>query len=160
MIHIPTAIQGVELRQLAAADAQAFYDLVQSSRAFLTRYGDYQDIVDSSLADIAASLSALPDDYLGMGIWRGDEFMGQVDLNPVAPGELVLGYWLGEAYTGQGIMSAACQALIDYALQALPVTAFWAGVRHANHQSAAVVERLGFTVYEELPDRKRYRKLV
>jgi ribosomal-protein-serine acetyltransferase len=95
-----------------------------------------------------------------MGIWRGEELMGRVDVGEVAPGAYVLGYWLGEEYTGHGYMTAACRAIMDYARQIWAVKEFWAGVRHVNVESIAVVERLGFSVFEEFPERKRYRLVV
>ena len=157
--NLPTTIPDIELRPLTSRDAAEYYDLVQRNISFLTQYGDYEDLIRSTLADIKASFSSPPGDALRMGIWRGEALMGRVDLNPVAPGVYVLGYWLGEEFTGHGYMTAACRALIDYARSTWTVSAFWAGVRHANQESAAVVERLGFSVYEELPDRKRYRLL-
>ena len=107
--------------------------------------------------EIEEIFSSPADFYLRMGIWKGEELMGQVDLNQAAPGVFVLGYWLGEKYTGHGYMTAACCAVMNYARRTWPVKEFWAGVRHANVKSAAVVDRLGFAIYEELPDRKRYR---
>ena len=49
------------------------------------------------------------------------------------------------------------RALINYARGARGASEFWAGGRHANLESVRMVERLGFSVYEALPDRKRYR---
>lgn len=158
--NLLTAIPGVALRPLAAKDAPLLYDLVSRSQAHLTQYGDYQELVELSLAEIQSSLSAPPGESLRMGIWRGAELIGRVDLNPVAPGVYVLGYWLGAAYTGHGYMTAACRTLMDYASQTRAVREFWTGVRQANRKSAAVVERLGFTIYEELPDHIRYRLVL
>jgi RimJ/RimL family protein N-acetyltransferase len=154
---LSTGIPGLTLRMLTGADARAFYDLVQANRAYLTRYGDYLDLVGTTLADLENYFSTPPGDYLRMGVWRDQTLVGRVDLNPVAPGVLVLGYWICEAYAGHGYATAACRALIETTRAKRPGNVFWAGVRHENVSSAAVVEKLGFTVVEELPDRKRYR---
>ena len=135
----------------------AFFNLVNRNRVYLTQYGDYKDLVQMTLVEIEGTFSIQLGAYLRMGLWRGMELMGQVDLNPVAPGVFVLGYWLGEEFTGQGYMTSACRAIMDYAKQTRAVKEFWAGVRPANLKSAAVVERLGFSIFEELPDRIRYR---
>jgi RimJ/RimL family protein N-acetyltransferase len=154
---LQTGISGVELRDLKRQDAMAFFNLVNRNHIYLTHYGDYNDLVKMTLAEIERTFSIQLGAYLRMGLWRGMELMGQVDLNPVEPGVFVLGYWLGEEFTGHGYMTAACRAIMDYARQTRAVKEFWAGVRHGNLKSAAVVERLGFSVLEELPDRKRYR---
>ena len=154
--NLPTGIPGVELRELTVQDAEAFFDLVQRNRAFLTRYGDYTDLVTKTREEIARDMAPPPAANLRMGIWREGEFMGLVNLYEAAPGIFVLGFWLGEAFTGHGYMTAACQALMVYARRTHTGKQFWAGVRHANFESAAVMERLGFAVYEALPDRKRY----
>jgi RimJ/RimL family protein N-acetyltransferase len=156
-ITLSTSRPGIVLRRLCAADARAYFDLIQRSRAFLTRYGDYSEMAAASLEEHAANLAALPDGSLKMGIWAQYELAGEVDLNEAAPGQWVLGYWLGGQFCGRGIMSAACQALLAYALQNREVEAFWAGVRHENIESAALMARLGFEVFEVLPERKRYR---
>ena len=154
---LPTTIPGVELRELTGGDSTNFYNLVSRNRVYLTQNGDYEDLVKLTRLEIEEIFSSPADFYLRMGIWKGEELMGQVDLNQAAPGVFVLGYWLGEKYTGHGYMTAACCAVMNYARRTWPVKEFWAGVRHANVKSAAVVDRLGFAIYEELPDRKRYR---
>ncbi len=155
ILALPTAIPGVTLRQLTGQDTAAYYTLIQKNRAFLTRYGDYQELVQLTAAGINGNFSTPTEQALRMGIWQGQALAGQVDLTPVAPGVFVLGFWLGQAHTGQGIMPTACKAILEYACQTRPVKEFLAGVRLANVESAAVVERFGFSVYEILPDRKR-----
>jgi ribosomal-protein-serine acetyltransferase len=154
---LPTSIPGVELRELTSRAAVAIFDLVARNRAHLTRFGDYEDLTASTLEDLEVDLSDSPDGSLRMGIWRGNEMMGRVDLNRVAPRTFVLGYWIGAEYTGNGYVTEACRALMDHSRRALDATEFWAGVRHVNHASAGVVRRLGFSVFEELATRTRYR---
>jgi ribosomal-protein-serine acetyltransferase len=145
---------------LKRQDAMTFFNLANRNRVYRTQYGDYHDLVKMSLAEIERTFSIQLGAYLRMGLWRGMELMGQVDLNPVAPGVFVLGYWLGEEFIGHGYMTAACGAIMDYARQTRAVKEFWAGIRPANLKSAAVAERLGSSVFEELSDRKRYRLLM
>ena len=155
--RLGTAIASVELRELTARDSSVYLDLVQRNRGWLTRYGDYQDLVNCTLPDIESDFAKRPNGALRMGIWRGKDLMGRVDVAEVAPGAFVLGYWLGEEYTGHGYMTEACRVIMDYASRTRLVKEYWAGVRHVNLESIAVVERLGFSVYERLPERNRYR---
>jgi len=153
----PTAISGVELRELTGGDALAFYELVHRNRRHLTQYGDYRDLAASTLQDVESYFADPPDNNIRMGIWRrADELMGRVDLSPVAPGAFVLGYWIGSEYTGCGYVTGACRTLMDYATRELGAIDFWAGVTHGNRKSAAVLERLGFCFVERLEKHTRF----
>jgi len=155
-LSLTTSIQGLELREISEADSDVFYDLVQRNRVFLTRYGDYEELVCKTREEIRSEFAAPTPHDLRMGLWREEEFIGLLNMHEADPGIWVLGYWLGEAYTGRGWMTSACRALMEYVRSTRPVKEFWAGVRHANIESAALMERLNFSIYEELPDRKRY----
>ena len=152
-----TSFPGVDLRELTTRDARAFFDLVRRNREHLTQFGDYEDFAASTLKEIEAYFADPPDVNVRMGIWQGDALMGRVDLAPVDPHTFVLGYWIGSECTGRGYATEACQTLIDYARLAFGATDFWAGVKQVNLKSAALVSRLGFTAYEELPTHTRYR---
>jgi RimJ/RimL family protein N-acetyltransferase len=71
----------------------------------------------------------------------------------VHPGEGVerhsaeLGYWLGRAYWGEGIATAAVNALVPHALRELALYRLHARVFDDNRASMRVLERCGF-VYE------------
>lgn len=155
--RLPTELSGVELRELAGPDAEALHSLVARNRAHLTEFGDYEDLVASSLEDLRGYFADPPDENLPMGIWRGTELMGRVDLVPVDPPDFGLGYWLGAEYCGRGYATAAVRALIGYSRQAFEVSAVWTGVKEANVKSRAVLERVGFSVVEVRPTHIRYR---
>lgn len=55
-----------------------------------------------------------------------------------------VGYWLGEAYWGQGIMSAALQQLVAYAFSETEAQRLYAGVFEHNKGSARILEKNGF----------------
>lgn len=154
---LPTELSDVELRELTGRDAEALHSLVARNRVHLTEFGDYEELVASSLDDLRGYFADPPDENLRMGIWRGAELMGRVDLVPVDPPDFGLGYWLGAEYCGHGYATAAVRALIDYSRQAFEVSAVWAGVRETNVKSRAVLERVGFSVVEVLPTHVRYR---
>lgn len=68
----------------------------------------------------------------------------------VRPGEGVeghsadLGYWLGRAYWGEGIATAAVSALVPHALRELSLYRLQARVLDGNEASMKVLERCGF----------------
>jgi ribosomal-protein-serine acetyltransferase len=81
------------------------------------------------------------------GIWLGGELTGQVALMDLHPWNrrATLGYYLGAAYQGRGLMTRACRLAIRYAFDEWEVHRIEAPIATANRRSRAVVERLGFT---------------
>ena len=67
-----------------------------------------------------------------------------------------IGYWLAEAYWGQGITTDAVRAFVKYAFEELQVLRLTAYVLEFNAASARVLEKNGFTLEGSL--RKHFRK--
>ncbi len=55
-----------------------------------------------------------------------------------------LGYWLGEAYQGHGLITRAARALTDYALNDLKLNRIELRCATGNLRSCAVAKRLGY----------------
>lgn len=55
-----------------------------------------------------------------------------------------VGYWLGEAYWGRGIMSDAVEALAEYVFAHTPILRLFASVFEFNEPSMRVLEKAGF----------------
>ena len=107
------AVDDVALRQLSLADTDAYYSLVDRNRGHLTCHGDYTFAVDATPELIRNQLTEIPRETTAFGIWVGDDLAGRVDLIRHTPERFGLGYWLGEAFTGRGIATAAVAAAID-----------------------------------------------
>ena len=160
-IILPTSNPDVELRELTAADADAFFDIVQQNNVWLTRYGDYQELIKMTSKDIAVEFSNQDEKGpLRMGIWHDNKLVGRVDVSPVAPETYTVGYWISERCSCRGYVTSSCRAIMGYVTRTRKVREYWAGVRNINLESIAIVERLGFSIYEQLPERKRYRLLL
>lgn len=56
-----------------------------------------------------------------------------------------MGYWLGKDYQGKGIMTKACQCLIDYAFDNWQMNRIEIRVDVKNTRSRALAKRIGFT---------------
>jgi RimJ/RimL family protein N-acetyltransferase len=56
-----------------------------------------------------------------------------------------IGYWLGEAYWGRGIVTAAVRAMTEYIFANFDVCRIYAGVFEWNPGSMRVLEKAGFT---------------
>jgi len=55
-----------------------------------------------------------------------------------------VGYWLGEAFWGQGIMSEVLPLLVDYAFSRFDICRMYAGIFAWNPASGRVLEKAGF----------------
>ena len=76
-----------------------------------------------------------------------DEPIGAIDFHPAtrpeAIGHVVLGYWLGEPYWGNGYIPEAGRAMLDMAFS-LGAREIWVSHFADNHQSRRVIHKLGF----------------
>jgi ribosomal-protein-alanine N-acetyltransferase len=55
-----------------------------------------------------------------------------------------LGYWMGEAHAGQGLMASAVRAIIDHAFGALALRRIEAACLPHNERSIRLLEHIGF----------------
>lgn len=89
----------------------------------------------------------------GEGIWavtlRGDELpVGCVGLKPTAAVEAdepELGYWIGRAYWGQGLIPEACEAVLERCFTSPGAARVWCGHYEGNEKSRRVMEKCGFS---------------
>lgn len=128
----------------STADVDAYYSLVDRNRDHLTRHGDYSFAIDATPELIRDQLTEIPRETTAFGIWVGDDLAGRVDLIRHTSKRFGLGYWIGEAFTGRGVATAAIAAAIAYARDQYGATDVFAGVTHGNDRSADLLTRLGF----------------
>lgn len=62
-----------------------------------------------------------------------------------------LGYWIGEAYWGQGIVTEAVNYMIQYTFERFDVVRIYAGVFEGNTGSQKVLQKAGFTLESIIP---------
>jgi len=84
--------------------------------------------------------------YSAQIIYRG-RVAGQVGYNELnwSNSKTEIGYWLGSAFQGHGIMTRACRALVNHAFHELKLNRVEIKCAVGNGRSRAVPERLGFT---------------
>ena len=144
MILLATNIDRLELRELRETDAHVYYAVVDRNRQHLSKYGDYPDERDATLASVIAYFADPTDRNIRLGIWHDGALIGRVDLTPVAPSRYAIGYWLDHAHCGHGYGTSACAAAIGHAHRVLGATDIFAGVTHCNERSISLLHRLGF----------------
>lgn len=109
-------------------DAFPFPYTLDDAERWLLRAND--DSVERSYA-IAAAGEVIG----GIGLKR------EFDVNRLST---EVGYWLGEAFWGRGIATAAVRALTAWAFRELDVVRIWGGVFSTNKASCRVLEKAGY----------------
>lgn len=143
---------GIELRLLEERHASAAFALMDRDREHLREWlafvdktrteEDWRKFVRASLDQFAAT------EGFTAGIWEGDRFMGVIGTKPIdwLNGKVELGYWIGHAYQGKGIMTDACRVVLAYLFRELRLNRVEIACATGNARSAAIPRRLGFTL--------------
>ncbi|MHB9108357.1 MAG: GNAT family N-acetyltransferase [Armatimonadota bacterium] len=136
-----------ELRLLEPRHAEEQYALIDGNREHLERWLGWNcQSADERRASITSMLVDLGETgSFPAGLWYRGEPAGMIRLNPIHRGCTSLGYWLGEAYQGKGLVTLGCRALIHHAFANLGAYRIEIGTALENTRSQAVAERLGFT---------------
>lgn len=141
---------GTELRLLQEQDAPRLFELTEAGRPYLREWLPWVDgtrKVEDSLRFVRmASRQMEENNGFHMGIWHGGELVGVIGYNYVSwpKRQTELGYWLGQAYQGQGLMTLACRGMINHAFDTMKLLRVEIHCAVGNQKSRAIPERLGF----------------
>ena len=139
---------GAVLRRLTMDDLDAIWTLVNAERERVGRWMPWIELTNSIDDERAwlTTVTADPQNLEGGGLFVDGSYAGGVGLTIGAFGiDGEIGYWIGSAHEGRGLVTAACRALIDIGFRerGLHRITIRAGVE--NVRSRAIPERLGFT---------------
>ncbi|MFF3025222.1 GNAT family N-acetyltransferase [Gottfriedia sp. NPDC057948] len=144
--------EDVSLRMLNINDAEEFYNLTISSKAYLKEWLGWLDFIES-VEDTVQNINARLKSFVDNGgiprsfaiIYKG-EIAGTIGFTDINKSNKIgtIGYWLGEHFQGKGIMSKAFKSLIDYGFKDLGLNKIEVSVAVANNKSRALPERFGF----------------
>lgn len=146
-IHVD---EDLELRVLRPDHAENLFRLVDRNRPHLRRWLPWVDATrsaDDILAFIERSTEQLRrNDGFQSGIWYRGSLVGVAGYHywDARARKTELGYWLSEDAQGKGIMTRACGALVDYAMEKLGLNRVEVRTAAGNARSRAVPVRLGF----------------
>ncbi len=139
-----------ELRLLEERHAEELHALGERNRAHLRVWLPWVDsnrTVEDRKNFIRGALKQFAgNNGFQAGIWHEGRLAGVVGYHAVDwPNRATtLGYWLGEEFQGQGLMTAACRALVDHAIEELGLNRVSVACATENRKSRAIPERLGF----------------
>ena len=141
---------GVTLRLLEECDAEALFALIDANRARLRQWlpwVDNEQSPDTTRRFLRSAQRQLEDNRGGQYvIVEHGQLAGVLGQHPIdwANRTANVGYWLGAAYEGCGLMTRACRALVTYAFREQGLHRVEIRAAPANRRSRAIPERLGF----------------
>lgn len=131
--------------------AEDLFQLIDKNRNHLGRWLSFPKRtknVEDSAAFIQKSLIRLSENNgYWAGIWHQGMIAGSIGFLYIDwnARKTEIGYWLGEEFTGKGLVTKAAKRFIDHAFQDLDLRKVEIGVAANNVKSRAIPLRLGFT---------------
>jgi ribosomal-protein-serine acetyltransferase len=140
-----------ELRLLQTADAQELFAVTNLNRTHLRQWLPWLDSIQdvtNTRNFIESTLEQFTDRQgLVAAVCYDRRIVGTIGFNRIERQNRVgyIGYWLGQSHQGQGIMTASCQSLMNYAFTVLNLNRLVITCATENNRSQAIPLRLGFT---------------
>jgi len=146
--------RGVYLRMPVMGDYAVWTSLREKSRDFLTPWEPTWPEDDLTRVAFRRRIrryqqEVQDDQGYAFFMFREDDdrLLGGLALSNMRRGvaqACTLGYWMGEAYAGQGYMSAGVRALIPFVFDTLRLHRLEAACMPTNQASIRILERAGF----------------
>ena len=140
-----------ELRLLQTADAEELFALTNVNRTHLRQWLPWLDSIQdvtNTRNFIESTLEQFMDRQgLVAAICYDRHIVGTIGFNRIERQNRIgyIGYWLGRSHQGQGIMTASCHSLINYAFTILNLNRLVITCATENARSRAIPLRLKFT---------------
>ncbi|EJY55698.1 GCN5-like N-acetyltransferase [Alicyclobacillus hesperidum URH17-3-68] len=142
--------EDTQLRLLEVRDADQLFALLDQSRSYLREWLPFVDGT-RTVQDIECFIQSGLQKYASnngveLGIWYRGELAGVLGLHYINWSHRLtsVGYWIGERFQGNGIMTNSCRTLIDILFKEYELNRVEIRVAPQNLKSRAIPERLGF----------------
>lgn len=142
--------EDLSLKLIELKDAERVFELTDNSREYLKEWLPWLDFttkVEDTTAFIKNGLKNFPENKsLNTVILFKGDIVGLAGFNEInwSNKTAYIGYWLGEQYQGNGIMTRVAKALTEYALTELKLNKVEIRAAVENKKSRSIPERLGF----------------
>jgi ribosomal-protein-serine acetyltransferase len=135
------------VRSFAVDDAPALFALIEAERERLDQWfpwtANVSTVEDQRVWIEACLASATGHD--GNGIWAGGQVAGTIGMSvSLLENSGEIGYWLGSAFEGRGLMTRACERMLAFGFEDLRLHRITIRTATHNERSRAVAQRLGF----------------
>jgi ribosomal-protein-alanine N-acetyltransferase len=138
---------GFTLRSWRMSDAAPLQHLADNPNIAANLYDRFASPYTISDAEFFISLHIDEQPATTFVIDVDSKFAGTIGIdfrNDVFVRSPLFGYWLGEDYWGQGIMTQAARLVVQYAFKTFDIICMQAGVFSSNPASMRVLEKSGF----------------
>lgn len=140
----------IVLKLLDINHADKLCELTDSCRPYLKEWLPWVD-GSKCVEDVKAFINITKNQFVSnngfqAGIWYKGSIAGVIGFHSMnwSHKSTSLGYWLGERYQGNGVMTKSCKAFVDYAFGELKLNRVEVRCGEGNSRSRAIPERLGF----------------
>lgn len=147
-VHIDTETY---IAILEPRHAGELYKLISKSRESIGKWLSFPqktNQVEDSLAFIKSSLNRLSENNgYWAGIWHKGKIAGSIGFLYIDwdARKTEIGYWLGDEYTGRGLVTKSVNQFIAHSFSDLDLRKIEINVASENSKSRSIPERLGFT---------------
>jgi ribosomal-protein-serine acetyltransferase len=143
---------GICLTLLEERHTDQLFELIERNRSHLREWMpwlDWNTTTADSRGFIKGSLERFAiGNGFDAGIWYEGVLAGIIGTHYINfnSRKTEFGYWLGADFTGHGIMTKACAALLEHCFEDLKLHRVEIRCAEHNHKSCAIPERLGFSL--------------
>ncbi|MFC5700377.1 GNAT family N-acetyltransferase [Cohnella faecalis] len=140
----------IQLKMLDHRYVDELFGLIDKNRAYLREWLPWVDgsiSIEQTKSFVQSSLHLFAENNgFQLGVFYKDRIAGCIGLHYIdwANKKTSIGYWLAEEFQGRGLMTRACQALIDYLFHDLALNRVEIRAAVLNAKSRAIPERLQF----------------
>ena len=140
----------VVLKMLDIMHANQLFELTDSCRPYLKQWLPWVDGT-KSVEDTKSFIEMTKKQFaenngFQAGIWYKGSIAGVIGFHRIdwANKSTSIGYWLGEKYQGNGLMTKSTRSLVNYAISEIKLNRVEIRCAEKNFRSQAIPERLGF----------------
>jgi ribosomal-protein-serine acetyltransferase len=141
----------LSLELMVVRHAAPMLELVNANRAHLREWLSWVDNMQTveqfrQFITNAQQRVAFGSDYAFVIIFN-NEIVGRIGIYNIDKNNKLgaIGYWLGSAYEGKGIITRACKAMLEYGFLTLDLNRMEIKCGTENYKSQGIPERLHFT---------------
>ncbi len=140
----------IALKRLDQEDAEVIFNLVDKNREYLREWLPWVDS-NTTIEETRTFIKSTDDQHnqnfgFQCSIWFRGEIAGIIGFHKIdwMNRNVEIGFWLGEKFQGNGIITKCCKVLLDIAFYDYDLKRVQIRAATGNKKSNAIIERLGF----------------
>lgn len=140
----------IALKRLDQEDAEVIFNLVDKNREYLREWLPWVDS-NTTIEETRILIKSTDDQHnqnfgFQCSIWFRGEIAGIIGFHKIdwMNRNVEIGFWLGEKFQGNGIITKCCKVLLDIAFYDYDLKRVQIRAATGNKKSNAIIERLGF----------------